>query len=464
MTSFFLGELRACRRSWVSLGLLVLVAAFLLSLSVGMIIAGSQASSDEVLEEYVTLGGMQVAFIVISILAMLPPLTATAIHVDSPRIARWQLVGATVRQSMGLYFAMLLTVAAAGSALGLALAFLAWPDFARLLVRVHLPAVAALSRPLSSLALILGLVTTVVAVGLAGLTALRSLKKVDPIAAVRRQSGFRIRRVNPVRLVLGILLLGGLMGGYFAISRMKPVADPQVLSGLLAAYWGEGLGLTVVNLLLSPLLAPLLVHLVSAFLPSRLSFSSFLAGRSACFRVRSTTVLVAPVAVAAGIVGSIMGMVGQIRQISSAQGIPASDIQISPSGQILLEFSSPLVLAVVATYCAIAVTGRQRSMDVALLRLEGVPARDLVLSSIAEALVYSLASTLLCQSALTANAFLMGEALSRGPIPSARYAGVGWSSSLVLGASFCFLSLTLALTALVQAGRDPLPLIRRTEV
>lgn len=236
---------------------MVLVAASLLSLSLGMVIAGSQASSDDVLEEYVTLGGMQLAFTVISILAMLPPLTATAIRADSPRIARWQLVGSTVRQSMGLYFAMLLTVATAGSALGLALAFLAWPGFARLLVRVHPPAIAALSRPLSSLALILGLVTTVVAVGLAGLIALGFLKKVDPIAAVREQSGFRIRRVNPARLVLGILLLAGLLGGYFAISRMKPMADPQVLSGLLAAYWREGMGLIVVNLLLSPLLAPL---------------------------------------------------------------------------------------------------------------------------------------------------------------------------------------------------------------
>ena len=66
---------------------MVLVAASLLSLSLGMVIAGSQASSDDVLEEYVTLGGMQLAFTVISILAMLPPLTATAIRVDSPRIA-----------------------------------------------------------------------------------------------------------------------------------------------------------------------------------------------------------------------------------------------------------------------------------------------------------------------------------------------------------------------------------------
>lgn len=401
---------------------MVLVAASLLSLSLGMVIAGSQASSDDVLEEYVTLGGMQLAFTVISILAMLPPLTATAIRVDSPRIARWQLVGSTVRQSMGLYFAMLLTVATAGSALGLALAFLAWPGFARLLVRVHPPAIAALSRPLSSLALILGLVTTVAAVGLAGLIALGSLKKVDPIAAVREQSGFRIRRVNPARLVLGILLLAGLLGGYFAISRMKPMADPQVLSGLLAAYWREGMGLIVVNLLLSPLLAPLFVHLVSAFLPSRFSPSAFLTKCSARFRVRSTTVLVAPVVVA-GIIGSIMGMARQIRQISSAQGIPSSDIQISPSGQILLEFVSPLILATVATYCAIAVTGRQRSIGVALLRLEGVPIRCLVRSSIIEALVYSLGSTLLCQSALATNAFLMGEALSLGPIPSARYWG-----------------------------------------
>lgn len=422
MTAFFFGELRACRRSWISLGLMVLVAASLLSLSLGMVIAGSQASSDDVLEEYVTLGGMQLAFTVISILAMLPPLTATAIRVDSPRIARWQLVGSTVRQSMGLYFAMLLTVATAGSALGLALAFLAWPGFARLLVRVHPPAIAALSRPLSSLALILGLVTTVAAVGLAGLIALGFLKKVDPIAAVREQSGFRIRRVNPARLVLGILLLAGLLGGYFAISRMKPMADPQVLSGLLAAYWREGMGLIVVNLLLSPLLAPLFVHLVSAFLPSRFSPSAFLTKCSARFRVRSTTVLVAPVAVD-GIIGSIMGMARQIRQISSAQGIPSSDIQISPSGQILLEFVSPLILATVATYCAIAVTGRQRSIGVALLRLEGMPIRCLVRSSIIEALVYSLGSTLLCQSALATNAFLMGEALSLGPIPSARYWG-----------------------------------------
>ena len=72
----------------------------------------------------------------------------------------------------------------------------------------------------------------------------------------------------------------------------------------------------------------------------------------------------------------------------------------------------------------------------ALLRLEGVPIRCLVRSSIIEALVYSLGSTLLCQSALATNAFLMGEALSLGPIPSARYVGIGWVVFACSGSQF----------------------------
>lgn len=460
MFGFFVSQLRACSRSWVSVGVLVVVGSCLLGLSSGMIVAGARAGGDAG-EEYASLGGMQVAFVALSVVVMLPLLTSAAVGVDARRVSRWQLVGASVRQCVWVYYLMLVVVALLGSLAGGALAFLAWPSYARCLARAGFPVVAGLHGGLSGIALIIGVSSSLVAVLSSGWLSLRSLSRLDVMGAVA--SGLAAKRRGWARPILGTLLLAGLVAGYAGIASMDPVPDARRLDGLLSAYWGEALGLLVVVALLDSYVTPVVVRLVSGLLPTDVSGALFLARGMARRRVMVSTAVVMPLTVAAGVVGSIMGMVRQVRQIALVQGVPVASLQISPSGQILMEFAPPVVLAVVTAFCVTLVTGRRRAHDIALLRVSGIGSGPVIRSAVCEAGVYVLSAGVMCMLALDLNARAVGFALGHGPVPGATYAGVGFSAPLVLVAGFALLAVLLAGMTSFQSRHDPLETVRNID-
>lgn len=458
MFNFYLSQIRTCARSWITICLQVAVATCLLGLSFGIIVAGARSTGDPS-EEYTVLGGMQIAFIVLAVMVMLPLLTSAAVQIDASRIAGWQLVGASLRQSSLIYYLMLVGISVLGSVIGTFLAFVLWPIYVHCLLATGLPDISQLHQQLSKTSMIIDILSSL---GLMALTAwwcTRSVSKLDVIQAVRsRNLSSHLRGWK--RPLAALLVLAGVVAGYIGLSSMKPVQNPKQIDGLLAAYWGEALGLFVVVAFAGAYITPFVVRIISALLPARISGSAFLAQGLSRSVAKTSEAVVMPMAVSAGVVGSIMGMVHQITQVSLARGVSPDAIRITPSGQILVIFSPPLILSAFTTFFVLLVNGKRRGKNISLLVIAGVGEHKILIAAIIEAAVYAISAYVICVGVLYTNAIAMGYVLGRGPIPGAGYAGIGKSSALVLLMYFIFLSLLQMAVATVYTHKDPLKSIK----
>ncbi|OZG49132.1 putative ABC transport system permease protein [Pseudoscardovia suis] len=468
MIRFIAEEMHACRRQWIALGVFLAVAVCLLCLSIGFIAAGAPYADDldfglrDIGEEYISLGGMQLAFIAFGVLAIVPAVVSTSIAVDSPRIARWQLAGASVRQSQGLYWCSLVIDAVIFSILGGLVAWFLWPAYSSWALRVSFPSIDEMHESISAIALPIGIAAGIAVTALAGAASMRSISHID-IATVVRDTGLSRTRHHPVRLLLGIAVAVGIITGYVAISKQPSTISSDTLDGLMAAYWGCALGWLLALALCESAVVPLAVAVVSRLIPQSGGLGSFLACGSARRRIRMSTAMVTPICVAAGTVGAIMGLVRQIRNVSRARGVPESELQVTPAGQIVFEFMSPIILAAVAAFCIIVITGAQRKTDTALLMVAGVPRRAIIASGFVEAFVYSLVAAILTVAILEVNALAIGAALGAGPVPGAGYAGINSSAFCIIAAGFALLAILLVSILALQTQRDPLTIVRATD-
>ena len=378
---------------------------------------------------------------------------------DASRIARWQLAGASVRQSQGLYWSSLLVDALVSCILGGIAAALLWPAYAAWALRVSFPDLEGMHGGIPGVALLVGIGVGFLIVTIAGFFGLHAISRIDVAVAVR-ESGLAHKTRHPVCIFLGVLIAAGVGAGYVGVSKQPTTISADTLNGLLAAYWGCALGLLIALALCESIVVPFVVSLVSHIIPSRHGLGAFLASQSARRHVGMSTAMVTPLCVAAGTVGAIMSMVAQIKNVAKAEGVPEEALQVTPAGQIVFEFLSPVILAAVAAYCVIVITGAQRRTDTALLMVAGVPRRSIVHSGLIEACIYSLASALLTYAILWVNAVAMGHALGAGPVPGADFAGVDPSGLYVIAAGFLLLAVLLMLSLASQTMRDPLPIVR----
>lgn len=458
MFNFYLSQIRTCARSWITICLQVAVATCLLGLSLGIVIAGAQATGD-VGEEYTVLGGMQIAFTVLAVMVMLPLLTSAAVQIDASRIASWQLAGASLKQSSLIYYLMLLGISVLGSVIGTFLALVLWPFYVHCLLATGLPDISQLHQRLTTRSMIIDILSSIGLMALTGWWCTRSVLKLDVMQAVRsRNLSSHLRGWK--RPLAALFVLAGVIGGYVGLGSMKPVQDPKQLDGLLATYWAEALGLFVVVAFAGAYVTPFAVRIISGLLPARISGSAFLAQGLSRSVAKTSEAVVMPMAVSAGVVGSIMGMVHQITQVSLARGVSPEAIHITPFSQILVVFSPPLILSAVTTFFVLIVNGKRRGKDISLLVIAGVGEHKILIAAIIEAAVYAISAYVICVGVLYTNAIAMGYVLGRGPIPGAGYAGIGKSSALVLLIYFIFLSLLQMAVATVYTHKDPLKSIK----
>lgn len=96
-------EIKDLRPVSFSVLISTLVAAWLLSLSLGMTIVGAKASDTDAGEQFSAMGGLQIALTCLAVLMCLPSVVRVAIRRDSRRIALWQVIGANPRSARARY-------------------------------------------------------------------------------------------------------------------------------------------------------------------------------------------------------------------------------------------------------------------------------------------------------------------------------------------------------------------------
>lgn len=242
------------------------------------------------------------------------------------------------------------------------------------------------------------------------------MSKIDPVQAVaeipeqRGKTGF-------LRLLVSIAIVGGIAIGYIAIANTSPVSTPDTLSGLISAYWGAALGLLLAYGISDKVLVRPVVRLVGALFSFTKSDLWFIAKTSACRRSIVSTSVITPLVVAASSVGSVFGMVAQIKNVSVALGQSEADLQVSPPGQIILVFGLPVIIAASSAIVSVYLTSCLRNYDIALLEVLGSRPSTIRAAAVCESLIYYLSSTVIAFLILAVNAFVMGKVLAAGPVP-----------------------------------------------
>lgn len=140
---------------------------------------------------------MQLAFIALGVLAIIPNVVSTCIAMDASRIARWQLAGASVRQSQGLYWSSLLVDALVSCILGGIAAALLWPAYAAWALRVSFPDLEGMHGGIPGVALLVGIGVGFLIVTIAGFFGLHAISQIDVAVAVR-ESGLAHKTRHPV--------------------------------------------------------------------------------------------------------------------------------------------------------------------------------------------------------------------------------------------------------------------------
>lgn len=442
-------EIRDLKPVSVSMLILTSVASWMLSLSLGMTIVGAQASETDAGEQFSAMGGLQIALTCLAVLMCLPSVVKVAIRRDSRRIALWQVIGASPRRARFRYIGIATMSALVGAFVGGILAFLSWPTFGDIIAHTGFLMLPSLSEPLSGWAWSFGPGASFVVLVLALFLGTGKLSEVEPVAAVMdipEQASSR----GSARLLASMFILSGLLVGYISIASTSPIDDMERLGGLLSSYWGIGLGLLLAYGISDRVVIRPVVSLIGWLLPLNFLDSWVLARTTARRRATLSTSVITPLVVAAASVGCIFGMVNQTKNIMMASGASESDLQVSPTSQIVLIFGAPVIIAAFAGVIAVYLTNEWRRHDVALLQTLGATTSSIRWSAVFECLIYFLSAVVISTMILGTNALAMGAALGNGPVPGAGPVWVGNETYFLLIGGFSLLAISIVLPTLQE--------------
>ena len=445
-------EIRDLKPVSMAVLLLTLVSSWMLSLSLGIIVVGAQASEVESGEQFAAMGGLQIALTCLAVLMCLPSVVKVAIRRDSRRIALWQVIGASPQNARSRYIGIATISSLAGSLMGSALAFLSWPALGRIIDRTGFLVLPALSEPLTVWAWTFGPGIAFVVLFLALILGTRQLKKVEPVEAVMDMPEQAPSR-SIVRLIISGLIITGIIIGYIGIASTSPIDDMERLGGLLSSYWGAGLGLLLAYGLSDRVMVKPVVTLIGRLLPLNWLDSWVLARTSARRRATLSTSVVTPLVVAAASVGCIFGMINQTENIMLVSGANESDLQVSPTSQIILIFGAPVIIAAFSGVIAVSLTNEWRRHDVALLQTLGATAASIRWSSVFECIIYFLSATVISSIILGFNALAIGVAFGQGPVPDASPVWIGNETYFLLIAGFSLLAISIVIPTFKESRK-----------
>lgn len=445
-------EIRDLKPVSMAVLLLTLVSSWMLSLSLGIIVVGAQASETESGEQFAAMGGLQIALTCLAVLMCLPSVVKVAIRRDSRRIALWQVIGASSQSARSRYIGIATISSLAGSLMGSVLAFLSWPALGRIIDRTGFLVLPALSEPLTVWAWTFGPGIAFVVLFLALILGTRQLKKVEPVEAVM-DTPERAPSRSIVRLIISGLIITGIIIGYIGIASASPIDDMERLGGLLSSYWGAGLGLLLAYGLSDRVIVKPVVTLIGRLLPLNGLDSWVLARTSARRRATLSTSVVTPLVVAAASVGCIFGMINQTENIMFVSGANESDLQVSPTSQIILIFGAPVIIAAFSGVIAVSLTNEWRRHDVALLQTLGATAASIRWSSVFECIIYFLSAAVISSIILGFNALAIGVAFGQGPVPDASPVWIGNETYFLLIAGFSLLAVSIVIPTFKESRK-----------
>ena len=329
--------------SWLALIITSAVLMVVLTLSIGLIVAGASARG-EIQEAYVSMGGVALGFTVLTGLISFRLVVSTCVRLQRQDVALWQIAGVLPTAALAIMIVEIFLVTIVSALLGGLTAMVLWPEYTHFVDDSGLPHSDVLTGPLPLVAMVIGIATTA---GVSLLSGVRSAKKVvreDLVSA--SQSGIPPSTTVGAKIttaIAAIVLVAGTVTLYLVIGHADRISDPEQLNEVLTSYPGMGL----LNCLLFAVVSRPLVRALTAVLRGiPLGTPGFLATREASARPALTRALVVPITLAAAAVGVMSSWIHELTWVMDTLA-PESGSVSAPPRQLFLLLGGPVVVVCV---------------------------------------------------------------------------------------------------------------------
>ncbi|CAB0491673.1 ABC transporter permease [Corynebacterium diphtheriae] len=426
-----LNSVRKGIASWIALLVSSIALSVVLTLNVALIVAGAAVSGDAQ-QAYISMGGVALAFSVLTGLASFRLVVDTCIRLQQREVALWQIAGLLPPTALAILFTEVVLVTAASAVVGTIITILIWPSYASFVGHSGLPYSSVLEHNIPAPAISIGIAITVIVSILAGISSSRKIVRGDLITGVKASSSFETKRGSVKGYIftttLGVAFLVGIIAIYSAIGNRTELTDPQEIGDFVTIYPGMGILLCLVFAFLGPFLIRALVALIQ-LCPGKVSF--FLAAREASARPALTKALVMPISLAASAVGVMTSWVSKLKDILETVSEASSSVSAPPE-QMALLLAGPIIAACVSASSIVFATASNREQDNALLIVSGSTRSAAYTKALFETVVYAFISLFCAYFIIIANELAMVAAFSSGPIPSAQVSLPSWAATGVV--------------------------------
>ena len=354
--------------TWLALIMSNTVLAVVMSLNIGLIVAGVR-STGETQEAYISLGSTALLLVVATSLVSLTLVTNFTLRLQHPVVARWQLVGMLPGQAARILRAQVLVVSTLTGVIGAAFAWLLWYPYAHTVATSGLPTSPALDQPIPAPALVIAIVSVAGMSLLTGLMGARRAMRAELVDGASISGAFRRTSVGIVRKLLCVVASLGVGALYYAIAQVEPLQNIDEMGGMLGAYVGVGVLLSVVVALWGPYILRVLVEMLRVLPITATPW--FLAVREAQARPTLTGTLIMPIAIAASTTGMAGMSISKFRQVLVSMGVPDSESLSAPLSISLLLVGGSIVVACASAASVVLIALRPRQHDAQLLYTSG---------------------------------------------------------------------------------------------
>lgn len=432
--------------SWLALIVTSVMFAVVLTLDIGLVVAGADTSG-EAQQAFIAFGGVALGFSVLVGLLSLTMVIRVCLGLQRRSVGLWQLAGVLPRTVFAVLLGEVLLVGLLSALLGALVAGLAWLPFTHLISSSGLPSSNVLVRPLPPPALWIGAGSTGIICILGGMLSARRIAHGNVLEDVRggdqlsKQPTSLTWRIT--RAVLSIALIAGTMALYIVISHERLLVSRRAVGDFMTVYAGMGM---LVCLVIACCANPLIRGILALIGWGAEPFDTpwFLAVREASAHLDITYGLVMPIGVAGGAVGVMMAWIGKLGAVLSGSGESVS----APPEQMALLFGGAVIIGCVAASSVVFATMRSRGRDAAVLIAGGGTTGMIRIKAACETIIYLTLSLIIAYTIVWINELAMDHALTSGPVPSVPFTLPGWQAAGIV--LFGMLIVTAMISAVTE--------------
>ena len=441
MSRLVLSDLVAHARVWLGILSVTIVAGFVGAIAAGLVETGFHHGG-RVLDGLSSTSAAVIMFTSITALIVLSSTANLTVALQTRSYALWQVVG--IRPSLvgAVVLGQLAIVGALGAVAG---SLVALPIFRPLFIWVfrEWPNMQGISLHLGSASVLIVVVAITAVVVLGGLRGARQASRVPPIEALRDTEPPRVK-MGWFRIVLTLVTFAG------AIALAWALDGDASLSG----FSGQAIFITPLiaasMVAAGPVLFPIVLRAWTSLLPAHVSASWFLARNSSRYRLSQSNAAISPLLVAIALAGGLYTMAATVDQALADRNGSTTSTGLALEGVVIL-LGGPLLLSAVAAAATVFMSGNARERELALIQAAGSTQPAVILTSIWEAVIYTVTAAVLGAAATVIGGIVIAAKLNlTHPV-------ISFSTLALIAAGGFVLILTATVAPTAAALRHEIP-------